>query len=59
MSRAVKGQSLRFLRVGMAQTGPQNHYARIVAQPEVMVRRERRWSTVGVNPTRELVRSTR
>ena len=23
------------------------------------VRRERRWSTVGVNPTRELVRSTR
>jgi hypothetical protein len=29
------------------------------AYPGFTVRRERRWSTVGVNPTRELVRSTR
>jgi hypothetical protein len=30
-----------------------------VGNSDITVRRERRWSTVGVNPTRELDRSTR
>jgi hypothetical protein len=30
----------------------------MVANPYITVRRERRWTTVGANPTRELDRST-
>jgi hypothetical protein len=39
--------------------GSAAHCAWITGYPEITVRRERRWTTVGANPTRELDRSTR
>jgi hypothetical protein len=41
------------------QAGKFQGSGRMTGEPDIAVRRERRWSTVGVNPTRELVRTTR